>query len=490
MRQRRWAIVILGILAALSAIGLSLRAYLGPGAIAAIRLGSPLGCESALSASLLLILVARSNGPTPEGRTNRAGIPAYWGPALLVLIAGIFVVNLTAPFLSDDYILIQMPSIHETHIWSLFQTPGGDGSFRPLGDLYFSAVQMFAARDPLRWHIAGLSIHLLNCVLLFTLVLLLWRDRALAAASALVFSVHGTRAEAVAWTAASFDLLAASCVFASAVLYFSKIPKWISWPFALMFAAAGVMCKESAYAFPLFLICIAYAAGRVNRDVLVFTTLISTIYAALFVYRWHLFHGPGGYIDPATGRLQIFSLQPVSTAKALLVRVWAILFFPVNWISPLGGVTKLAVAAGSVALILLVLKTASVPRTALLGLLAAVLVCTIPVIHLALIGDSALGSRYLYLPAAGFCVLIGLLATNRTPRSALWGVAGYAFFLVTVTLHNLAAWRSVAARADQVCTELAGSPDTAHGRAPSIVDGVYFFGNGLPACIEMKRQLK
>jgi hypothetical protein len=156
----------------------------------------------------------------------------------------------------------------------------------------------------------------------------------------------------------------------------------------------------------------------------------------------------------------------------------------------LGEVTKLAVPLGAMALIFLVLKGNPIPRAVLLGLLGSVLVCIVPVIHLALIGESALGSRYLYLPAAGFCVLIGTLGMSRTPRNALWGIAGYGLFVVTVTLHNLAAWRSVAVRADQVCTALASSPGAVHSTVPSTVDGVYFFGNGLPACIEMKRRFK
>ena len=51
----------------------------------------------------------------------------------------------------------------------------------------------------------------------------------------------------------------------------------------------------------------------------------------MFAYRWSLFHGPGGYIDPATGQPQVLSFHLGATLKALLLRVWANLLFPINW---------------------------------------------------------------------------------------------------------------------------------------------------------------
>lgn len=222
-----------------------------------------------------------------------------------------------------------------------------------------------------------------------------------------------------------------------------------------------------------------------NRELARFSAALIALYAALFAYRWHLFHGPGGYVDPLTGRSQIFSLQPLSTAKALFARVWAILFFPIDWKAPMGMLVEIAILAGCVALIFLALKSPPISRKTLFGLLGCVLVSMIPVLPLALIGEDALGSRYLYLPAIGFCILIGLLVRDLHRRTLRWAATAYAIFVLSVTLHNLTVWRRVAVQADRECMAIAASGSKASAKLPSTLDGVYFFANGLDACVAM-----
>lgn len=414
-RRRRFVAILLGCAAAVAATGLGVRAFAEPYRFAGLSVISPLDCKSLFAIALLLILWIRGAGLIERPKISEASL--FYLPLLLLLISAVFANNLAAPFLSDDYILVQTPFANPAQALALFLNPGGDGSFRPLGYLYFGMVRLWAAYDPLKWHLMGLGIHLANCLLLFVLVTQLWRDRRLAFLAALIFGVHGTRVEAVTWTASSFDLLATFCVLASAALFFSGAPAWIRWTSALTLAAAAIGCKESAYAYPLLLIGLVYAARRVTRETLRFVFVTLLLYGGLFTYRWRLFHGPGGYTDPATGRPQILSLQPLSTAKALLVRIWAILFFPVDWNSHLGVLVQIVIPAGCLALLILALKTTRISRRTLFGLVVSVIACMIPAANVALIGKDALGSRYLYLPAVGFCILIGMLLNAPPPAN-------------------------------------------------------------------------
>ena len=74
------------------------------------------------------------------------------------------------PFLSDDYILVSRATLDSSRILAVFHTPGGDGSFRPLGYLYFALLHYFGGVDPWKWHAAALIVHLINCALLYAIV--------------------------------------------------------------------------------------------------------------------------------------------------------------------------------------------------------------------------------------------------------------------------------------------------------------------------------
>jgi hypothetical protein len=194
----------------------------------------------------------------------------------------------------------------------------------------------------------------------------------------------------------------------------------------------------------------------------------------MFAYRWTLFHGPGGYIDPATGQPQVLSFHLGATLKALFLRVWANLLFPVNWdASAKSAILAAALPIGSGA-ILYAACTNRLSRRIALSMLAVTIGALLPAYHLALIGDSLNGSRILYLPAVGFCVLCAHLLQTKRLAAALLVVSTGA-----ILLHNLDAWHRNAVLADQVC---AGATTQAPVHD---LNGVVFFANGYKECVEM-----
>ncbi|MDQ6706646.1 MAG: hypothetical protein M3Z85_11805, partial [Acidobacteriota bacterium] len=130
------------------------------------------------------------------------------------------------------------------------------------------------------------------------------------------------------------------------------------------------------------------------------------------------------------------------------------------------------------------------------GLLATTVACVLPAVHLALIGQSGIGSRILYLPSIPFCMLIGALAgmlagtLAGTQRRAL--PATLALSLMGVLGHNLSAWHRTAILADRTCQSASEAPahDYTVDAPPRIVNGVYFFANGFQECVAMRRNAK
>jgi hypothetical protein len=482
-----------------AAMAVSVRAMAGIFFVGPLRFASPMGMESLFAGAFLAIVLLQSQ------RSATSAAPAALAKnaarfriapllAALAVVAAVFIHSLRDPFLSDDYILVSRATLDPARMLAVFHTPGGDGSFRPLGYLYFALLRRFGGVDPLQWHACALAVHLINCALLYAIVWTLWPDARgarlialangpggpaagqevrptfLAFTAAVLFGLNGTRPEAVAWTAGNFDILA--CAFTlAATLAVLRRRMVLALPLLLL----GILCKESAYAAPAVIFGFA-AAGNRLRDSRVRLGLIASIAicAAMFAYRWSLFHGPGGYIDAATGQPQVLSFHLGAALKALFLRVWANLLFPVNWdASAKSPALAAALLIGSGAILYAAVANRLSRRIAL-SMLALTIGALLPAYHLALIGDNLNGSRILYMPAVGLCVLCAhLVRTKRLAAAALMVCTG------AILLHNLDAWHRNAILADQVCTG-------ATTQAPvHDLNGVVFFANGYKECMEM-----
>ena len=99
---------------------------------------------------------------------------------------------------------------------------------------------------------------------------------------------------------------------------------------SLVCMVLAILSKESAYIFPLLLVVFLIAKRDLSRRRLGVLIPFFVTAVALFAYRWWLFGGIGGYRDPHTGQSQVLTLG-FSTLKALALRLWTALYFPINW---------------------------------------------------------------------------------------------------------------------------------------------------------------
>jgi hypothetical protein len=210
--------------------------------------------------------------------------------------------------------------------------------------------------------------------------------------------------------------------------------------------------------------------------------------AGMFAYRWMLQGGIGGYLGSG-GQPQALSLHPVLMVEALALRLWAVLFFPVNWALNAGAWLGLATALYAAAWATLIWAMRG-PRERLLITLGFVLAMALPAVQQLLIGADLEKSRLVYLPSAGFCLLMASAVSGAGLRSAKrWGagLAILAFSLMALE-HNLTGWETAAAKSKTVCQAVAvcSNPASVAG-LPRSLNGVYFFANGLPECIRMER---
>ena len=474
--------------AGIAAILLVARAWWGPIEVAGVWIRSPLTLETsfALAAGALLFLACLKNTGASMVQAGR-NLPLLL--LTLVVTAAAFFPDLRDPFISDDYILVGQATLHPAAIGGNFVKPGGDGSYRPLTYAWYGLIHSMEGENPLAWHATILALHLLNCALLFAVARALWNSALVSFTTALLFGIHGTRPEVVAWTSDNSDLLA--CAFSLAAAWFVfgrwRMHPWLLTGLSLASLTTAILCKESAYAAPVIILAAAAAAERLpDGRIRIFVPGSVLVCVALFAYRWALFKGPGGYVDPATGRPAILGFHPLSGLKALCLRIWAILLFPVNWAEPTGMGVALGLLAGCAAVLFLLRGGKGLRPRLALALVTATALAMIPAIHLALVGDSGLGSRVFYIPAIPFFLLAGhLVAAAKTKKRAVWAVSALAISAMVILEHDLHFWHRAAAEADGYCDAIArGYPPP----ATNVLTGIVSFRNGLPACVEQKRR--
>jgi hypothetical protein len=447
--------------------------------------------ESALGlAAVTLLLRPRTEEATSPPRLElnvRDAIPML----LIVLMIGVaFWRAARISFLSDDYVLVSLAQYFPGNYRAMFTQGGGDGFFRPLGYLSLAWTWPWAGLDPSRWHWVGLLLHLGTSLLVYALAGAIGLSRSYAWLASALFAWHGANPEAVVWIAGRFDLLAAFFGLL-ALLAFIKLWEESSWRWgfvALGSLAAGLLSKESAYGVPLAML--VYVAGRRPAQLkriryLAPFFLLATI---LFAYRWMLQGGIGGYLG-AGGQPQALSLHPVLMIEALALRLWAVLFFPVNWAISAGIWPRIATALYIAAWGAIVWAIRGA-RVRLLIPLGFVLAMALPAVQQLLIGADLEKSRLVYLPAAGFCLLAASAVSGAGLGPAKrWGAAFVILaFNLTALEHNLTGWEDAAVKSRTVCRAVAecSNPASVAG-LPRSLNGVYFFANGLPECVRMER---
>jgi hypothetical protein len=440
---------------------------------APVSLHAPMNAEAGCALAVTLLLASHA---ISRREWTPVSVPRWWlaalGLGLLTAVA--FWRGLHVYFVADDFVLVSRTnhldfrSALKMFVWSF-------GFFRPLSDLTMAVSERWAAFSPELWHITSWMLHAVNALLVFLLALRLGLSRFAALFAAALFVVHGSRPEPVVWVAGRADLIATFFVLAALLFYLAaRIPA------ALACMVIALLSKESAYMFPLLVVLLLFIRRDFSRRQMAVVALFGAVAGAVFLYRWSLLRGLGGY----AGALGI-----LTTAKALAWRMWAVLFFPINWsIEPSRFLAPL-LAAYTVCLIWL--AKSQTRRLALALPLGFVLVAALPPLSQLAIGPDLQKARLLYLPSVGFCLMLAM-AVEALERRARWVVPGVILsFHLFVLQHNLTAWQRVGELARRACATAARcvAPSAAAAPAsgvPGSIMGVYFLTVGFPECMEMQ----
>ena len=301
-------------------------------------------------------------------------------------------------FLSDDFVLADWAARRQwIHV-------SATGFVRPIVPFVWAALSILPGQLAWNVHMANLLLHALNALLVVALATRLGARRVEAIVAGAIFLTFPALTEALVWSSGMQDVLMTTFALAAILAVLDA-----DFSTGAAVAAAGgtlvaILTKETAIAVPVLAWLVAWASplgigkGR-RRIALVAMSAVTIVYALV---RMAL----GMPSDYGAGVSRYFAKQLIVDPFASLGAPWS-----AAWIER-HAFFSLARALLIVGLLVVAFamwrRGAALKRAAVFA--GWVLVGVLPVFSLFHVSGTLEGSRYLYLPAAGFSLFLAALA--------------------------------------------------------------------------------
>lgn len=360
----------------------------------------------------------------------------------LVLAAVSYVNTLGFAFVYDDLPqLVNNPRVHTwehaprlfvEQVWTQSMLQGTGNYYRPIFELWLLIQYNLFGLHPWAYHLASVLMHMAVVGLAYLLFQRLTGDRLTASMGTVIFAVHPTHIESVAWISGVTDPLCALFVLGSFLAYMrardagSSTGDRIAWQVAaLALYALAMMSKETAIVVPALLV--VYEWLVVKRDSLVaqarrVTPFVVITGAYLLVRHWVLL----GFMHP-----EAYSLKSILLTLPRVLwfytheLVWPVglsVFYDTpfvvrpglwNFYLPLAGVVVFAVAVAGLA-------RRSRPAAFGAGWMLAMLAPALVGMYV-FIPEELAHDRYLYLPSIGFALIVAVALRQLSSKGELFG---------------------------------------------------------------------
>ena len=310
--------------------------------------------------------------------------------------------------------------------------------YRPLVILSYAFNYAAAGIRPFTYHLVNVLLHALNGVLVYLILVALFRARGLALVSAAAFALHPIHTEAVANVVGRAELLSNAFLFLAWLWYLKRdeapAPSRSRWLVGSILAAALALFAKEHAPILLGLLILSDLFRARERGLPVGATIRERFWA---VYPWYLlplagylvarYFVLGGLLTP---QFSWISYPPatadlwsryMTTVKGLGMYIW-LLFFPVRLSSdysynqiPLSHSIFDPPVVASLLALLGVLGVGAWnwrrrPEISMgVGIFALAI---LPVSNLVFPIGTIIAERLLYLPSLGFCLILGVAVTR------------------------------------------------------------------------------
>jgi protein O-mannosyl-transferase len=359
----------------------------------------------------------------------------------------------------DDYeYVVENPHIQKLDIKSLKYhfSHYHMGNYHPLTMISLSFDRITGKGEASHFHAGNMLLHILNTVLLFFLLNILFRNTSMAGISALLFGVATIHVESVVWISERKDVLYTFFYFASLMAYIRYLDQKETryFIFALVFFIFSLLSKGMAVSLSLVLLLIDMLKGRklLSRAVLLEKIpffLLSLIFGIIAYYAQQSGEQSGTVYDFSPLHRMIFASYGFMQYIFKLLYPYALsAFYPYPQLVE-GSLDPIFYIYPFLVLIVFFLGLYALRKKNRIVLFSLLfyLFNVIFILQLLPVGDALMADRYAYLASVGFFVLIAqacikLLAIFPTWKNAFYtGIAVYVLFMVIQTQNRSAVWK-------------------------------------------------
>lgn len=393
--------------------------------------------------------------------------PLFTKPPIWALLAVLISLTVMLPTIEngwvnwdDESFVLNNPLVTELSLENckeVFFRIDDNGGYTPLVLLSWSANYTIGGFDASGFHVANLLLHLINVCLVFTLIFFLTGRKDVSVITALLFGIHPTQLEPVAWITSRKDLLYAMFYLAGLLAYIKYLsvkshgPKrWLLLCLALF--VCSLLSKGMAVTFPLVLFLIDCFKTRTNY-------VKATIEKIPFVLLSVLFGVIASVGQKEVGAID--DLQNISLIQSFFVASYGLMVYifkaivpvhlsayhpypfmpnePMQWFVYASLIPSLAVATVG----LLSLKRNKKIAFGILFFLC----CVALVLQFFPVGIAIVAERFTYVANIGLFYLIGLgigltVAKYPNEKKYVFGVFSvYVIILASITFNRTGVWQ-------------------------------------------------
>jgi len=351
---------------------------------------------------------------------------------IIIISAAVYINTIQNGFVYDDTWQVVrnswirdvrfIPDIVTSDVWK-FSGEAPSNYYRPMMYLIYMVIYHLFGLDPRSFHALNILLNTLVCVLVFMTTVKLFQQLRPSTeqivipsfAAAVLFATHPVHTEAVAWIAGVPELSYSLFCLLSFYLYArSREGANRTYVLSILAFVLATFCKEPALLFPLVLIAYDHCLGMSRGENLVFLRRYVAYFAAGAIYLAMrgfslgklLQTGKHHQLDVSGAFINIFPLFSAYMAKL----IWPFDLNAYIVFDPISSLMTLRGGAGIVALLVfIILLVTNRKKNGLVFLgLSLIVVPLLPALYIPALPENMFAERYLYLPSAGFCLLIAV----------------------------------------------------------------------------------
>ncbi|MEQ9618272.1 MAG: tetratricopeptide repeat protein [Deltaproteobacteria bacterium] len=396
---------------------------------------------------------------------------AFAALLLFIISFAVFIPSIHNGLVWDDNSYVEKAANNHYSSWTKFnkfipkEKKGKRGKyFRPVYGASLDIDNKIWNGSPRGFHLTNVVLHSVTTVLLYFLILLLFRELGRgrgdkeAFLSCMLFAVYPLHVESVSFIAARGDILAALFFLLCLIFYIYSYRNILFIVLAGFFLYLSFLSKEVAFSFPILVVGFDLISRKLFKRVNIFKYLILGSILAFYIYMrsrgfvsfadllgkgdFQIIHGPAGLWES----VNIFLNTYLFYVKKFL--------YPYDLNHFIGTITGggaihlilslLLIGAASLAFVVSFRKKENITAFSILWVFAtlgpAVMIALYP------LAITRYAERFTYVPSAGYCLLLGYLLIQAGIRSRLkwvgWAAGGVLFAsFVFVTVRGQEVWK-------------------------------------------------